>query len=247
MHNVNEKNLCSTLHKQVRKKNKAFPYPQAMEAWVAVEELHLLGWQRAQHLLNGEELVNLTLSREQGLPITQLPQDTAHRPHIHSLAIRSSVKRKENVCHPLPLPSYWAAPIYWAYFPWHTSSQHGKIKFVIKKTASKNKPSVSALDFLMYLSLLEKAGGEFSSAPRDLVLFEKSYTRIIFLTAKHPPLTIKLPLTSLLSRGHAWTLFLHCISCLLCLIGGWAYWVWPLGEQKFWEIFISAFIHKKIN
>lgn len=90
----------------MRKKNKAFPYPQAMEAWVAVEELHLLGWQWAQHLLNGEELVNLTLAREQRLPVAQLPQDAAYRPHIHSLAIRGSAKRKENVCHPLPLPSY---------------------------------------------------------------------------------------------------------------------------------------------
>lgn len=47
-------------------------HPQPVEARVAVEELHLLWWKRPQHFLDGEELVNLTLSWEERLPITQL-------------------------------------------------------------------------------------------------------------------------------------------------------------------------------
>lgn len=43
-----------------------------MEAGVVIEELHLLWWQGSQHFLDGEELVNLTLSWEQRLPVAQL-------------------------------------------------------------------------------------------------------------------------------------------------------------------------------
>lgn len=53
-------------------------YPQAVEAGIVIEELHLLRRQGSQHLLDGEELVNLALSREQRLPVTQLAQDAAH-------------------------------------------------------------------------------------------------------------------------------------------------------------------------
>lgn len=64
-------------------------YPQAVEAGIVIEELHLLRRQGSQHLLNGEELVNLALSREQRLPVTQLSQDAAHRPHVHRLPVGS--------------------------------------------------------------------------------------------------------------------------------------------------------------
>lgn len=47
-------------------------YPQPMEAGVVIEELHLFWWEGSQHFLDGKELVNLTLSREQRLPVTQL-------------------------------------------------------------------------------------------------------------------------------------------------------------------------------
>lgn len=53
-------------------------YPQPVEAGVAIEELHLFRWQGSQHFLDGKELVNLTLSREQWLPVAQLSQDAAH-------------------------------------------------------------------------------------------------------------------------------------------------------------------------
>ncbi len=43
-----------------------------MEAGVVIEELHLFWRQGSQHFLDGKELVNLTLSREQRLPVTQL-------------------------------------------------------------------------------------------------------------------------------------------------------------------------------
>lgn len=60
-----------------------------MEARVVVEELHLLRREGSQDLLDGEELVDLALSREQRLPVAQLPQDAAHRPHVHGLPVRS--------------------------------------------------------------------------------------------------------------------------------------------------------------
>lgn len=47
-------------------------YPQPVEAGVVIEELHLFWWQGSQHFLDGEELVDLTLSREQRLPIAKL-------------------------------------------------------------------------------------------------------------------------------------------------------------------------------
>lgn len=47
-------------------------YPQPVEARVVIEELHLLWWQGSQHFLDGKELVDLALSREQRLPVTQL-------------------------------------------------------------------------------------------------------------------------------------------------------------------------------
>lgn len=47
-------------------------YPQPMEARVVIEELHLFWWQGSQHFLDGKELVNLTLSWEKRLPVTQL-------------------------------------------------------------------------------------------------------------------------------------------------------------------------------
>lgn len=53
-------------------------YPQPVEAGIVIEELHLLRWQGSQHFLDGEELVDLALSREQRLPVTQLSQDAAH-------------------------------------------------------------------------------------------------------------------------------------------------------------------------
>lgn len=52
--------------------------PQPMEAWVVVEELHLFGWQGPQDLLDGEELVKLTLARKQRLTVAQLAQNTPH-------------------------------------------------------------------------------------------------------------------------------------------------------------------------
>lgn len=47
-------------------------YPQPMESRVVIEELHLFWWQGSQHFLDGKELVNLTLSWEKRLPVTQL-------------------------------------------------------------------------------------------------------------------------------------------------------------------------------
>lgn len=40
-----------------------------MEARVVIEELHLFWWQGSQDFLDGKELVNLTLSWKQRLPI----------------------------------------------------------------------------------------------------------------------------------------------------------------------------------
>ena len=68
-------------------------YPEAVEAGVAVEELHVLGGQRAQDLLDGEQLVDLALPREQRLAVAQLPQDAAHRSHVHRLPVGGAAQQ----------------------------------------------------------------------------------------------------------------------------------------------------------
>lgn len=74
-----------------------FFYPQPMEARVAVEELHLLRRKWSQNFLDGEELVDLALAREERLSIAQLSQDAAHRPHVHRLAVRSAGNTTQEV------------------------------------------------------------------------------------------------------------------------------------------------------
>jgi hypothetical protein len=49
-----------------------------VESRVIVEEFHLFSRQWSQDLLDDEKLIYLTLSWEQRLAITQLPQDTAY-------------------------------------------------------------------------------------------------------------------------------------------------------------------------
>lgn len=49
---------------ETRRQENPSSHPETSEAGVAVEQLHLLRRQRPQHLLDGEELVDLTLSRK---------------------------------------------------------------------------------------------------------------------------------------------------------------------------------------
>mmetsp|Transcript_47322 Transcript_47322/g.84654 ORF Transcript_47322/g.84654 Transcript_47322/m.84654 type:complete len:235 (+) Transcript_47322:154-858(+) len=55
----------------------------AGEPGIVVEHLHLLVGQLAQHPLDHEQLVDLRVTREQGLPVQQLPHDASARPEVN--------------------------------------------------------------------------------------------------------------------------------------------------------------------
>jgi hypothetical protein len=54
----------------------------AREARVLQEQMQVCASQRAQHLLNYKELVDLRLSGEEGPAVADLPQNAAQRPHV---------------------------------------------------------------------------------------------------------------------------------------------------------------------
>lgn len=51
------------------------------------------------HYLGLTNLIYLTFSWKQGLPVTQLPEDTPHRPHVHCLSIGSPEMDRERERH----------------------------------------------------------------------------------------------------------------------------------------------------
>lgn len=53
-----------------------------------------VGLQLTQQLLYDKQLVNVTISREQGLAIDELAHDAAHCPHVHLLAVVTAAQQQ---------------------------------------------------------------------------------------------------------------------------------------------------------
>ena len=71
---------------------------EAWEARILVEEIHLVGWQRAQDFLNDIQLIYLTFPRKEWLSITQFSHDAPYGPYVHCFAVGCpDSKRKHGV------------------------------------------------------------------------------------------------------------------------------------------------------